>query len=192
MHESARRLTAALALATLLVAFAGAIVLSLASSPPGAPAGGPSAPSAISPGAVPADSLVYTVSGFVTNAANGAPVTGAHLFVSQGAATVVASTGANGQWSVALPDGNYLITATAVGYSSDQANVSVDGAPVGPVLLSLVQPTPAPGPSGSAIPAPVQMVLPFLPSAGVGLAGFVSWMAFIRTPPQRALAPLFR
>ena len=137
-------------------------------------------------------SSVYPVSGFVRAAANGAPVASARLFVSEGASTTFLTSDSHGAWSVALPDGNYQITATAAGFGSDEANLSVDGAPLGPVVLSLEQPNGAPAPSPGSVPPTLQLVLPFLPSAGVGLAGFVSWRAFIHTPTGRPSARLFR
>ncbi len=135
---------------------------------------------------------VYTVSGFVRAAANGAPIASARLFVSEGATTTFVTSDAHGAWSLALPDGNYQITATAAGFGSDEANVSVDGAPLGPVVLSLQEPGGAPAPVSGSVPPGLQVVLPFLPSAGVGLAGFVSWRAFIHAPPARSSGRLFR
>ncbi len=196
MHATDRRVVAVAALVlwgvVLAVSLAPALMAAGNSSQPSlgvSTAGHGSAPLSFTPSS---GSPVYLVSGFVRAAANGAPVASARLFVSQGASTTFLTSDSHGAWSVALPDGNYQITATAAGYGSDEANVSVDGAPLGPVVFSLEQPNGAPAPSPGSVPPTLQLVLPFLPSAGVGLAGFVSWRAFIHAPTVRPSARLFR
>ncbi len=196
MHATDRRFVVGAA----LILWGVALAVSLAPAPTVAGVTGHTSPAVSAAGhgspsfalAESSGSPVYTVSGFVRAAANGGPIASARLFVSEGASTTFLTSDTNGAWTVALPNGNYQITATAAGFGSDVANVSVDGAPLGPVVLSLEQPNGGPASSSGQVPPTLQLVLPFLPSAGVGLAGFVSWRAFIHTPTVRPSARLFR
>jgi hypothetical protein len=65
---------------------------------------------------------VGTVTGVVTNAANGSPVAGAKVGTAGGSSTV---TGADGRYTLVLPAGEATLTASAYGFVSQTATVTV-------------------------------------------------------------------
>ena len=132
----------------------------------------------------------YAVSGYIVDAASGGPVASAELFISNATTTLREPVASAGHWSVELANGTYTVTATAPGYGSNSTALVVAGAPAGPLLLALPE---APTVTSTAPPSPLPptagMLLPFLPSAAVGAAGFLSWRRFLRAPRQLAGRP---
>ena len=126
----------------------------------------------------------FTLQGYVYDSATGALVPSARVFVSNGSATQAVPVTSHGIWSVSLPNGSYTFLATASGYGSDQVQVRIAGAPSGPVALQLdpsnVSTSSTASTPGTEVPPMIGALLPFLPSAGVGVLGFVSWRRFLR------------
>ena len=67
---------------------------------------------------------VGTLAGTVTNASNGAPIAGALVHI-VGSVTRDATTNSSGGYSVVLPVGSYTATASAFGFGSQSATVSI-------------------------------------------------------------------
>lgn len=130
------------------------------------------------------EGALFAVQGYVSDSASGTLIPSARVFVTVGAASQSVSVSPHGIWSVSLPNGSYTFLATAPGYGSDHVRVTVAGVPTGPVSLTLdssnastssVAPT-----AGGGVAPTIGLLLPFLPSAGVGVIGFVSWRQFLR------------
>ena len=130
------------------------------------------------------EGTLYSVQGYVSDSTSGALIPSARVFVKAGAASQSVPVSPQGLWSVSLPNGSYTFLATAPGYGSDHVRVTVAGAPYGPVALTLdpsnVSTSAVASTASGAVPPPVGLFLPFLPSAGVGVIGFVSWRQFLR------------
>ena len=67
---------------------------------------------------------VGTLTGTVTNASNGTPIAGALVHI-VGTVTRDVTTNASGGYTVVLPIGSYTVTASAFGYASQSATVSI-------------------------------------------------------------------
>ena len=70
----------------------------------------------------------YAISGFVRTLSNQSPISGASVGVENGPSTTTAATGA---FHLEETNGTYTVTASAPGYVSEQASVSVEGGPAG-------------------------------------------------------------
>jgi subtilisin family serine protease len=65
-----------------------------------------------------------TLTGTVTNASNGTPIAGATVHAS-GPADRTATTNASGAYSLVAPVGDYVVTASAFGFATGTANVTI-------------------------------------------------------------------
>jgi subtilisin family serine protease len=65
-----------------------------------------------------------TLSGMVTNASNGTPIAGATVHAS-GPAERTTTTNASGAYSLVAPVGDYVVTASAFGFATGTANVTI-------------------------------------------------------------------
>ncbi len=85
----------------------------------------------------PAPPPSYPVSG-VVHSGNGSAIVGAQVIANSSGNASVAVTNQTGGFTFTLPNGTYHVTAVAPGYGpSDEANVTVTGAPVAGELLVL-------------------------------------------------------
>ncbi len=190
MNRTERRPVAPLAIVIVAVALVAAIVFTLLVFFGVVLTASASGPSPV--GSAPAGSGV-SVNGVVRDAGSSAPVPSAELFVTGATSTVSFHADSAGEWSLLLPNGTYVITATAVSYGSDTANVTVAGRSVGPLVLTLGSASASsPAASGGGLAPGLAVLLPYLPSAAVGVAGYAGWRAFVRIPPMRGFSAQFR
>lgn len=102
---------------------------------------------------------LHNVSGVVSSRSSGVGIPGAEVSVGGVSST---STDALGRYSIALPNGSYALTASASGFATSYANVTVAGTNVSLNFSLVSDRTPAPGyvlegtvysaPSGEVIP----------------------------------------
>ncbi|MDD5435567.1 MAG: carboxypeptidase regulatory-like domain-containing protein, partial [Nitrospira sp.] len=83
----------------------------------------------------------YLLSGHVTNQSNGAAISGATVTTNT---TLTTSTDGTGYYAFTVSNGNYLITASKTGYTSNSITRTVNGAAVNNADISLM-PTPSSG-----------------------------------------------
>ena len=79
----------------------------------------------------------YTVEGRVTSAVNGANVSGATVYANTSSTSISSTSAANGTYLLALPNGNYSLTAIAAGFLPSSRNLTVAGGPQSGVDLAL-------------------------------------------------------
>jgi S-layer protein (TIGR01567 family) len=83
----------------------------------------------------------YNITGYVTNASSGAPISGATVSINTSLPTTI--TNAAGYYNFSgVPNGTYLVTASATGYNSNSITVSVSGGDItnANISLSPIQP----------------------------------------------------
>ncbi len=86
----------------------------------------------------------YDLSGYVTNASNGAAISGATVSVNS-TPTQTKSTDGTGYYNFSLSNGTYLITASMTGYSVNSTTRTVNGASVGNINILLAPLPPSTG-----------------------------------------------
>ncbi len=95
----------------------------------------------------------YLLSGYVTNASNGAAISGATITTNTSQTT---TTNATGYYNFTLSNGTYIITASMAGYSGNSTTQAINGAAVSGVNIML---TPTPPVSGKILVATNRFVI---------------------------------
>ncbi len=113
----------------------------------------------------------YLLSGYVTNASNGAAISGATVTTNTSQTT---TTNATGYYNFTLSNGTYLITASNTSYDSNSTTITINGAAVGNVNITL---TPTPPVSGKILVATNRYVILDDPNTGLGGADTVDGFA---------------